>query len=49
MLLLRSPGSFLLRLAERTFLPLLIHEPPRNTRLAPTTITLTHHYTSNLS
>ena len=27
------PGSFLLRQAERTFLPLLFHEPPRNTRV----------------
>ena len=34
------PGSFLFRLAERTFLPLLFHEPPRNTRLAPITTTL---------
>ena len=49
MLLLRSPGSFLLRLAERTFLPLLIHEPPRNTRLVPAMITLSQHYTFNLS
>src|SRR5437764_13959005 len=39
MLLLRLSGSFLLRLAERTFLPLLFHEPPRNTRLAPAIIT----------
>jgi hypothetical protein len=29
------PGSFLLRQAERTFLPLLFHEPPRNTRASP--------------
>ena len=35
MLLFLLPGSFLFRLAERTFLPLLFHEPPRNTRLAP--------------
>ena len=40
MLLFLLSGSFLLRLAERTFLPLLIHEPPRSTRLAPITTTL---------
>jgi hypothetical protein len=40
MLSLRLPGSFLLRLAERTFLPLLFHEPPRNTRLSPAMTTL---------
>ena len=40
MLLLRLPGSFLFRLAERTFLPLLFHEPPRNTRLSPAMTTL---------
>jgi len=32
MLLLRSSGLFLLRLAERMFLALLFQEPPRNTR-----------------
>src|SRR5579862_6100487 len=32
MLLLRLPGSFLLRYAERQFLLLLIQEPPRRTR-----------------
>ena len=40
MLLFLLSGSFLLRLAERTFLPLLIQEPPRNTRLAPIITTL---------
>ncbi len=39
MVLLRLSGSFLLRLAERQFLPLLFQEPPRTTRLSPTTIT----------
>jgi len=33
MLLLRLVGLFLLRLAERRFLGLLFHEPPRRTRL----------------
>lgn len=28
----RLPGSFLLRLAERTWSGLLFHDPPRNTR-----------------
>jgi hypothetical protein len=37
MLLLRLSGSSLLRLADRQFLPLLIHEPPRNTRFSPST------------
>ncbi len=32
LLLLRSPGLLLLRLAARQFLPLLFHDPPRNTR-----------------
>ena len=32
LLLLRFPVEFLLRFAERTFLGLLFHEPPRNTR-----------------
>jgi hypothetical protein len=32
LLLLRLPGSFLLRLAARQFLPLLFQEPPRKTR-----------------
>jgi hypothetical protein len=40
MLLLRLSGVFLLRLAERKFLGVLFHEPPRNTRLAPLIITL---------
>ena len=40
MLSLRLAGSFLFRLADRQFLPLLFHEPPRNTRLAPAMITL---------
>jgi hypothetical protein len=31
-LLLRLPGVLLLRLAERQFLELLFHEPPRSTR-----------------
>lgn len=33
MLLLRLPGLFLLRFAERTFLGLLFQEPPRIARL----------------
>src|SRR5262249_49656703 len=33
MLLLRFAGSFLLRLAERTFTGLLLNAPPRNRRL----------------
>ena len=33
LLLLRLSAVFLLRLAERQCLPLLIHEPPRSTRL----------------
>ena len=32
MLLFRLSGVFLWRLAERAFLELLFHEPPRNTR-----------------
>ena len=32
MLLLRLPGSFLLRYADRQFLALLFQEPPRRTR-----------------
>ncbi len=32
MLLLRLEASYLLRIAERQFLPLLFHEPPRSTR-----------------
>ena len=40
MLWLRLPGSFVFRLAERTFLPLSFHEPPRNTRLPPAMTTL---------
>ena len=32
---LRLSGSFLLRWAQRAFLPLLFHEPPRNTRASP--------------
>ena len=34
-LLLRLPGSFLLRFAARQFLALLFQEPPRLTRLEP--------------
>ncbi len=44
MLLLRLAGSFLFRLAERTFLPLLIQEPPRNTRSASAITTLNPQY-----
>jgi hypothetical protein len=33
MFLLRSVGSFLLRFAERQFLALLFHDPPRNERV----------------
>ncbi len=40
MLSLRLPGSFVFRLAERTFLPWLFHEPPRNTRESPAMTTL---------
>ena len=35
MLLLRLFGLFLLRLAERTLLELLFHEPPRNVSTTP--------------
>jgi hypothetical protein len=35
MLLFRFAGSFLFRFAERQFLALLFHEPPRSTRTAP--------------
>ena len=35
MLLLRSVGVFLLRLAERTLTGLLFQEPPRNDRGPP--------------
>lgn len=34
-LLLRLPGSFLLRFAERQFLALLFQPPPRLTRFEP--------------
>lgn len=34
MLSLRLFGLFLLRLAQRTFLALLLNEPPRSTRLS---------------
>lgn len=33
LLLFRLSGVFLFRLAERVFLELLFHEPPRNTRV----------------
>jgi len=33
MVVLRLPGSFLLRLAARQLRPLLFHDPPRSTRL----------------
>ncbi len=43
-LLLRLPGSLLLRLAARTFLALLFHEPPRLTRLEPvSSLTARYH------
>jgi hypothetical protein len=42
MLLLRLPRSFALRYAERAFCALLIHEPPRSTRLPPAFATDTH-------
>jgi hypothetical protein len=35
MLLFRLSGVFLLRLAERQFVPSLFHEPPRFTRFEP--------------
>jgi len=35
MLLLRLPGSFLLRFDTRTFVGLLFHEPPRSSGLVP--------------
>jgi hypothetical protein len=35
MFLLRSSGSFALRLADRQFLPLSFQLPPRSTRLRP--------------
>jgi hypothetical protein len=34
-LLFRFAGALLSRLAERRFRPLLFHDPPRFTRLAP--------------
>ena len=39
MLLLKLPGSFLLRFAARTFLSLLFHEPPRSTLPGVPTLT----------
>ncbi|HEX4591838.1 MAG TPA: hypothetical protein VH120_18010 [Gemmataceae bacterium] len=42
MLLLRLPGSFLLRFAARQFLALLFQEPPRSTD----SLTRNHHWLS---
>ena len=44
LLLLRLSGLLLLRLADRQFVGLLFHEPPRNTRLAPYSFRPRHVY-----
>ena len=46
MLLLRLPGSLLLRFADRTFLALLFQLPPRFTRFEPD-LTVTRHHDSS--